>query len=352
MTKLTASVIGCGMGGGFSLDALAASDRFEIVAACDMRPEVCAEMARRHPGIRTFSNHQACLRDCPADVVCVSTFATTHGDITEAALQVPLKGILVEKPLAHTVNAAETLLAAIREKQIPVCVPHGLLVLPHTVEILRRVQDGEIGELKLVEIQCNQWDIMNAGIHWLNFFVALTGDEPMRSVMAQCDTGTRTYRDGMQVETEGITYVESKSGIRCVMQTGDEIQVNREGKFVLFRLVGTRGLIEFWAWESEYILCNKKHPGGERIEVPASNRSIHQIYLEALADQIEERRPEYAAAERSLAALELVEAAYLSARHPVKVDLPIMAFSPPETGHWDPGQPYSGRGGGRDGRRL
>ena len=63
---------------------------------------------------------------------------------------------------------------------------------------------------------------INAGIHWLHFFVTLTRNEPLDFVMAICDSSTRTYRDGMQVETMAITYAQTHSGIRVVMNTGDD----------------------------------------------------------------------------------------------------------------------------------
>ena len=62
--------------------------------------------------------------------------------------------------------------------------------------------------------------------------------------------------------------------------------------------------------------------------------------------------PDYAIAESSLMALELCEAAYRSAAQGCLVTLPLETFVPPPTNDWAPGQPYSGRGGGRDGRRL
>ena len=107
------------------------------------------------------------------------------------------------------------------------------------VQDLGRLQQGEIGALKLVEIQCRGWDIINAGIHWINFVVVLTGNEPFEYVMALCESSTRTYRDGMQVETTAVTYAQTVTGIRVVIHTGDETLANREGKATLFRLVGT-----------------------------------------------------------------------------------------------------------------
>ena len=193
------------------------------------------------------------FKACPTDVVCVNT-GNSHESVTMDALELlPLKGILVEKPLGHTAKSGCNILNAIKAKKLPMAVPHGLLVKKVPVEIINRVGNKEIGELRLVEIQCNKWDIINAGIHWLNFFVSLTNNEPIDYVMAICETSTRTFRDGMQVETTGVTYAQTKSGIRVVMNTGDDVKISREGKDTLFRLVGTGGIIEFWGWKTHII---------------------------------------------------------------------------------------------------
>ncbi|QHT62368.1 Gfo/Idh/MocA family oxidoreductase [Paenibacillus lycopersici] len=353
MTKLTASVVGGGAGGLLSMKALAASDRFELAAAADLRPEICERLRAQFPGIQTFTDHHAMFAQCPTDIVCVSTFPPSHEEVAMDALRLPLKGILVEKPLGHTVASGRAILEAIKSRGLPMVVPHGMLAKITPLEIIGRVRRGEIGELKLVEIQNTKWDIINAGIHWLNFFVQLTGNEPLAYVMGQADTSTRTYRDGMQVETAAITYAQTKSGIRVVMMTGDDVQVNREGKETLFRIVGTHGVIEFWGWENGYWLLNEAHPAGSLIvpeELPVTG---HRRHLETMADHIERGTADYSLADSSLAALEIVEGAYLSANRGCIVTFPVDAFEPPAGERdWVPGIPYAGTGGGRNGRLL
>jgi predicted dehydrogenase len=214
------------------------------------------------------------------------------------------------------------------------------------------VADGAIGSLKLIEIECASWDIINAGIHWLNFALSLLPSDRASSVLAQCDTSTRTYRDGMQVETEAITYVTMASGIRIVMHTGDFVPVAEANEGTLFRLVGSEGLLEFFGWKSRYRLKNRANPLGTMVEVAVGGRSNHQRYLELLAEQMDSGVVDLSLGERSLAALELCEAAYLSSRLGAMVTLPLTSFVPPEPSDWDAGRPYAGSGGGRDGRRL
>lgn len=353
MKIYTASVVGGGHGGKLSMGALSASERFELKAAADLRPEVREQLELEFPGIRTFATHKEMFEQCPTEIVCVSTFPPSHEEVTMDALKLSIKGILVEKPLGHTVESGRRILTDIKARELPIAVPHGMLAKATPLDIIKRVQSGEIGKLKLVEIQNDKWDIINAGIHWLNFFVKLTGNEPMAFVMGQCDTSTRTYRDGMQVETAAVTYAQTVSGIRVVMMTGDDVHVNREGKDTLFRIIGTEGYIEFWGWENGFWIMNKEHPGGAGIIPQEFEVTGHRRHLERMADEIEMGLPDFAIADSSLAALEIVEGSYLSARTGSMVRFPVDEFQPvKQENEWIAGIPYGGTGGGRNGRLL
>ncbi|SDX89588.1 Gfo/Idh/MocA family protein [Paenibacillus sp. CF384] len=352
MKKMTASVVGGGAGGQLSMNALHNSEHYELVAIADIRPEVCEKLQKQYPGIRTYLDHNEMFNDCPTDVVCVSTFPPSHEEVALDALKLPLKGILVEKPLGHTVASGRRILEEIKKRDLPMAVPHGMVAKRTPLEIIRRVKGGDIGELKLVEIQNTNWDIINAGIHWLHFFVQLTGNEPMDNVMGICESSTRTYRDGMQVETTAVTYGQTKSGIRVVMNTGDHVRINTEGKDTVFRLIGTAGQIEFWGWENGYHILNAEFPKGELMIPEELAVTGHQAHLENMARRIEHGESDYSIPESSLLALEIVEGAYISSRHRCKVTFPVDTFEAPVEPDWNPGIAYSGTGGGRDGRKL
>jgi predicted dehydrogenase len=289
---------------------------------------------------------------CPTDIVCVSTYPPSHEEVTLEALRLPLKAILVEKPLAHSVGSAKRILDAVRERKLPMAVPHGLMAKRSALEIIERTQRGEIGELKLVEIQSPKWDIMSAGIHWLNFAVNLNGKIPVESVLAACDKTTRTFRDGMQVETVAVTYVQMANGVRIVMHTGDSIRSNGRREGITFRIIGTAGQIEFWGWEPDYHLINARHPEGLMAKPEEKASSLHQRHLENLLPMITSGEPDYSVPETSLAALEICEAAYISARHGVEIRFPFDQFRIPGASDWEPGAPYTGQPDGRDGRKL
>jgi hypothetical protein len=137
-----------------------------------------------------------------------------------------------------------------------------------------------------------------------------------------------------------------------ILQTGDFIRVNTPGKSVLLRLVGPRGIVEFWAWENAYFLLNAEYPNGRTIIPEELTVLGHRYHLENLAGQIQSRTPDYRLPESSLTALEICEAAFLSSKHRCQVRFPLASFVPPNVTDWEPGKPYSGVGGGRDGRKL
>lgn len=349
----SASVVGAGTGGRLSLKALAASERYELVAACDMRAEVCREIEEMYPGIRTFTSHKEMLAECPTEVVCVSTWAPSHREITLDALKLPLKGILVEKPLGDTAEAGAEILEHIKGRNLPMVVPHNMIVDGCGKDIIAKCKHGAVGDLRLVEIECDKWDIINAGIQWINYFITLTGNEPIDHVLAACDCSTRTYRDGMQVETEGVTYVVTESGIRCVQQTGDYISIMDHGECTIFRIMGTQGFIEYAFGEPSYKLLNPEYPEGVFIAPePEAAINKHQIYLENMTVNMDNGTTDYRVPESSLMSLQACEAAYLSSRYRCAVSFPLDTFTPPAPPDWDPGMPYSGKGGGRDGRKL
>ncbi|MCE7981628.1 MAG: hypothetical protein DYG89_10570 [Caldilinea sp. CFX5] len=82
-----------------------------------------------------------------------------------------------------------------------------------------------------------------------------------------------------------------------------------------------------------------------------ARREAEALY-QLLADQIDKSLPDYTWPAASLTALELCEAAYLANQHRCMISLPLANFMPPAATHWEPGKPYAGQGGGRDGRRL
>ena len=352
MDQLKAVVVGAGAGGMLSAKALMASPRFHLVGIADTSPQALARLDDvDFRDVCKFGSYQEMYSNVQADVVCVSTYAPTHLEVTQAAISVHVKGLLVEKPLGDSTAAGAEILATARAHQLPLVTPHGLMARDAPLAVLNEVRNGAIGALRVVEMECTGWDIINAGIHWIQYFIMLALPQQVDRVLTACDSQTRTYRDGLQVETEAITLVTCTNGTRLVLNTGDYVPIARDNTACLMRIVGEQGYIEYCAWQDEYRLVSPR--GGDRvISVEPSEVTGHRRHLEHLADMVEGGALDYEVPESSLQALEVVEAAYLSNRTGASVSLPLATYKVPSSTDWDPGRPYTGTSGGRDGRKL
>ena len=312
---LTASVIGCGHGGGLSLDAAFSSSSYELIAAADPSVDARKRVAERFPNARLFADYREMLAECRTDVVCIATPAPSHASIAREVLHCNPKGLLLEKPLACDVPTAEELLREVRDGACPVVVPHGMLVLPAAQEIKARIRRGDIGEIVTVEVQ-NVVDLLNAGIHWLVYLLDVFDDDNPREVNGEFYVGGHAVNDGMQVETRGATRIEFDSGVCVDLRSGNkteptsDVLPREEQRGALFRVTGSEGVIEFSAWAGSYWI-QVGQSDGELIKQPLpAGLSYHQIFLEQLAQNITARELDYSSANLSLAALRLIESAY------------------------------------------
>ena len=312
---LTASVIGCGHGGGLSLDALSNSMDYTLVAAADPSAEARKHVADRFSDVRVFADFRDMLAECSTDVVCVATPAPSHASIAREVLLHNPKGLLLEKPLACDVSTATELLRDVRDAACPVVVPHGMLVLSAAQEIKARIRRGDIGEIASVEIR-NAVDLLNAGIHWLVYLVDVFDNENPRIVSAEFDVSGHVVNDGVQVESRGVTRIEIDSGVCIDLHSGNkteptsDVLPRAEQQGALFRVTGLKGVIEFSAWAGSYWI-QVDNSDGELVKQPLpAGLSYHQIFLEQLAQSIAVGEADYSSAELSLVALRLIEAAY------------------------------------------
>jgi UDP-N-acetyl-2-amino-2-deoxyglucuronate dehydrogenase len=109
----TAAVVGCGDVSVVHLAALRATTDAELVGVCDTDPARAGEAGDRH-GVPSFTDHRELLERLRPDVVHVCTPHDQHAPVVVDCLDAGAH-VLVEKPLAHTVAAAATIVRAAAE---------------------------------------------------------------------------------------------------------------------------------------------------------------------------------------------------------------------------------------------
>jgi predicted dehydrogenase len=146
---LRVGVIGCGYWGPKLARNFHELPEAELVAVADRSDERRAHMAAQYPGVQVVPDHEVLLA-MDVDAVAIATPVSTHHTLGLAALSAG-KHVLVEKPLAHSVAAADELAAAAAEAGLTLMVGHTFEYNP-AVEMLRSlVRQGELGRLYYID---------------------------------------------------------------------------------------------------------------------------------------------------------------------------------------------------------
>jgi 2-alkyl-3-oxoalkanoate reductase len=145
-------LVGAGLIAPHHLDALAALPWVRVVGVADVDRARAERLAASRPGVRAFGS-VAELCAAGADVVHVLTPPASHADV---ALEAVERGcdVLVEKPLATSIEDCDRLAEAARRRGRSVGVNHSLLHDPWVVKLRDAVAAGRIGAVGSAEYVC------------------------------------------------------------------------------------------------------------------------------------------------------------------------------------------------------
>ncbi|WP_347350738.1 Gfo/Idh/MocA family oxidoreductase [Intrasporangium sp.] len=226
-----AAVVGCGDVATVHLEAIEAIAGIELVAVCDSDPETLAGAVAAQ-GVPGFADVEAMVRQVRPDVVHVCTPHDEHVPVALACLDLDTP-VLVEKPLAHTVAAAEQLVRAAEtgSTKVGVCLQNRYNT---TAQAARAVLDsGELGrvvgatatvmwtrapEYYRVKPWRGRWDraggglLINQALHTIDLLQWLLGEVVEVSGRA----ATRLYGDVIEVEDTAEMVLHHDGGARSV----------------------------------------------------------------------------------------------------------------------------------------
>lgn len=177
--SLKCGVIGAGVFGGYHANQYAKLPGASLAAVYDPYLERATAVAQAH-GATGFDDLEAFLS--AVDAVSVTSPATTHAAAARAALEAG-KATYVEKPLAVTVDDANTIVARARAANLTLGVGHqermvframGLLDVPETPLRIEAVRRGVYSPRNL-DVSC----VLDLMIHDLDLALALSRQLPI-----------------------------------------------------------------------------------------------------------------------------------------------------------------------------
>lgn len=148
--KLRVAIIGCGQIAWIHLSHVTRFQLGELVGLCDFyRPQL--EKTGHAFGVKKLYSDAAEMFDAARpDVVHIVTPPSTHADLAIQAMRAGCN-VLVEKPMALTLEEADRMIGVARETGRSLCVDHNRLFSPPALEARRLLEAGELGELVSVD---------------------------------------------------------------------------------------------------------------------------------------------------------------------------------------------------------
>ena len=117
-----------------------------VVRVIDRDEERLAQVHQRFNDIQTSDNASDAFNDPAVDAVVIATPTSTHHELVKAALAAG-KHVLVEKPIAHDVEASDELVTLAAKANLTLMVGHVFLFNGAVREAARIIDAGDLGKI-------------------------------------------------------------------------------------------------------------------------------------------------------------------------------------------------------------
>lgn len=242
-------VIGLGAIGQRLIKGFQKHPEMEIAAICDAAEARVKETAAELGGIPKFTNHQDMLENTELDLVYVAVPPKFHHKVASDVLA---KGIhiLCEKPLANSVEEAESLLKQAQDAGVVHAMNFPLNYSAGSKTFEKLIRDNYVGKLRRVQLkmhfphwprpwQQNAWVaskeqggyVLEVGVHFIQQLQKIFGSVEVKDVQIQFPEdrhasenailATLKLADGTPVLIDGMSQIAGKEEIAFTAY-GDE----------------------------------------------------------------------------------------------------------------------------------
>ena len=261
------------------LAALRESGLGEAVALSSRSLEKAREKAEQWSIPVAYGSHEALLEDPAVDIVYISTVNAQHYPWAKAALEHG-KHVICEKPCTTSAARTQELFVLAREKGLFLMEAEKMLFLPTLLEVRRRIEAGELGEIYMAELShsfpgsYNGWmfdaeagggPLLSSGIYAVHLLRWLFGPiKSIQGVRSALDTGVE-WQYILTGETESGVLFSAKNSTRAVLDN-------------CAKLYGTNGWVEipeYWKARKATFHIPGKEP--ETVEFPCKHELVYEI---------------------------------------------------------------------------
>jgi len=257
MEQVGFGVIGTGIvGGAWHAHVYSRMPKSKLVAVCDLNEQRAQETAKKYGVKKVFTDYRQLLADPEIKAVSIATPDFAHREIAVAAAEAG-KHILVEKPLATTVEDAEAIVKAAKKAGVKLAVDFHNRVNPPFANAKQSVASGELGRPAYIYARLSNttfvatkmlpWASKSSALwflasHTMDLAHWLLGDEPTR-VYAVSRSGILKEM-GVDTQDFHVAIVEFKGGAVATLENTWILPETEPMVFNFkFEILGSKGSI-------------------------------------------------------------------------------------------------------------
>lgn len=334
MKQVNVALIGAGYISHYHARAVHAIDGAEVKVVCDRKEEVAREFARQHkiPEVCTIALELAKRDDIDAVVLGIPN--KYHADYAKIFLEYG-KDVLIEKPMAVSAAEGTEIAAASAASGHLVMVGHMWRFDTEANHIRNVVQSGRLGRIVktrgygihenwgpsgwfVQKYLAGGGALADMGVHAIDTIRYVLGDPTPTQVYARIGTFYGDY----DVDDTGIIVVIWDSGVTSVIESG-WWHPHVEGPEAASRIWGTKGYASLFPTSIKIVdgeTTNETIPSFPEREEHC-DQVIYTRQMAHFVDCIRTRRQPVPGLAEGQAVLEIVDAAYESARTGAAVSL-------------------------------
>jgi UDP-N-acetylglucosamine 3-dehydrogenase len=226
---INVGVIGVGWFGGLHARLYNQLSGSNLVGVCDTNMTRADEVAAQL-GVKVYKNAEELLADDTIEAVSICTSDQTHLEPTLEACRAG-KHILIEKPMATSVEECDLIISAAKEANIKLMVAHILRFNQRYANAFEKIQSGEIGEVKYFYARRNNPKhaahrlgarcgfhtiVFHSSVHDIDIMNWFAGSD-VEEVYAVSQAGI-LESEGLQTSDSVLSILKYKNGINAIME--------------------------------------------------------------------------------------------------------------------------------------
>ncbi len=308
-------IIGCGGMGRAHSTAYTQNPATELVAAMDVNVESAKRLSEEFAVPAVYTDYNEMLEKEALDIVSITTWQGVRAEITVAAAEAGVKGIIGEKPMAASLGEADTMISVCEEHGAKLVIGHNGRFSPANTEIRRLVQNGAIGQPTLLHRRSKpNAGLLNIGTHAIDGMRYHLSDPETLWVIGQVSRSTNRWERRTLCEDLCMGLICFEGGARGIYESDLP-----EPAISAAIVSGTDGQINMGE-DGTVLLQNNQASGWQEIQPRPEPRDQYQELIDWMEGKIPTHR---STGRQARYTMEIMMAIYESLRVKNVVTMPL-----------------------------